>query len=287
MLWLGKWRVALGYFFAIAVVIALFLILPAFALTSPTISGLKFADYVFIVFALFGVLGFLHAMVVRRRALNRPWYSRWYVAVVAWPILVLGSLLIVRTIGFQTFNVTADSMAPNLINGDHFLVSKSAYGYSRFSFPFAVISFDGRTGSSFPRRGDIAVFKLPADTNTDYVKRVIGLPGDHIQILDGTLILNGEAVSRQRLGTENEYMETLPGGRSYRILDLIDGSAGDNTDEYIVPTGHYFVMGDNRDNSEDSRFLSPVGYVPVENFLGPVVYVYWNGNGVPINGRPW
>jgi signal peptidase I len=289
MLWLGKWPLALIYLFAIIIIIGLFFVLPASGVTPPIMMpGLELADYALILFVLFGALGFLHAMVLRKRALNRPWYSRWYVVFVVWPLLALTLLQMVRAFGFQTFDIPGNSMAPNLISGDYFIVSKSAYGYGRFSFPLGIAKFDGRTGSKLPRRGVIAVFKLPADTNTDYVKRVIGLPGDRVRFVGGVLYLNGKAAYKDRISVENpsEYVETLPDGVSYRILDEVDGSAGDDTNEYLVPPAHYFMLGDNRDNSEDSRFLTPVGYVPVENFLGPVVCVYWNSMGVPINSRP-
>ena len=150
-----------------------------------------------------------------------------------------------------------------------------SYGYSPYSFPFSPPLFTGRIFGSPPDRGDVVVFRLPKDDSTDYIKRVIGLPGDRIQMINGLLHINGEPVKRERIDDYIEteegdrairvkrWRETLPNGVSYTTLDLQDNGFYDNTQEYVVPAGHYFMMGDNRDNSTDSRVLSQVGYVPV------------------------
>ena len=141
-----------------------------------------------------------------------------------------------------------------------------------------------------PKRGDVAVFKLPTNTEIDYIKRVIGLPGDRIQMRDGVLFINGEAVKKERIEdyVDNEvlgeggghpipqYQETLPNGVTYRVLDQVLNGSADNTTEYIVPPEHYFMMGDNRDNSEDSRFLDAVGYVPIENYVGRADIIFFS-----------
>src|SRR6202140_827275 len=190
--------------------------------------------------------------------------------------------LVIRTVLFQPFNIPSGSMKATLLVGDYLFVSKYSYGYSRFSVPFALIPFSGRIFGSEPRRGDIVVFKLPKDDSTDYIKRVIGLPGDRIQMKDGLLYINDVPVKRERLsdfiggdpcGSDatarvKRWKETLPNGVSYESLDCVDNGFYDNTNVYTVPPGHYFMMGDNRDNSTDSRVLSAVGYVPFENIVG-------------------
>jgi signal peptidase I len=189
---------------------------------------------------------------------------------------------IVRTFLFQPFNIPSGSMKETLLIGDYLFVSKYSYGYSRNSFPFGLGFFDGRVWSAEPERGDIAVFKLPRDGKTDYIKRVIGLPGDKVQMIGGVLYINDLAVEREQVddyvettksGRERSitrYRETLPNGVSYETLDLRANGPHDNTDVYEVPIGHYFMMGDNRDNSTDSRVprSAGVGYVPFENFVG-------------------
>ena len=195
--------------------------------------------------------------------------------------------LVVRTLLFQPFNIPSGSMKSTLLIGDYLFVSKYAYGYSRYSFPFGPDLFDGRIWGEAPKRGDVAVFKLPADNSTDYIKRVIGLPGDEIQMIDGVLHINGTAVERERVGdwvddqgrTYTQYRETLPNGVDYITLDLGMQSL-DNTQVYEVPDGHFFMMGDNRDNSQDSRVLSLVGYVPFENFVGRAEIIFFSvGDG--------
>ncbi len=206
--------------------------------------------------------------------------------------------LVVRTFLFQPFNIPSGSMIPTLLVGDYLFVSKYAYGYSRHSLPFSPDLFHGRILGSAPKRGDVVVFKLPRDGSTDYIKRVIGLPGDKIQMKEGRLYINDELVPREPIakavtedfyGRETEvptYRETLPGGVSHTIIE-IQGDAGfnDNTQAFLVPPGDYFMMGDNRDNSTDSR-VSPdqggVGYVPFENLVGRAELIFFSvGKGAP------
>ncbi len=194
--------------------------------------------------------------------------------------------MIVRTLLFQPFNIPSGSMKSTLLVGDYLFVSKYAYGYSRFSLPFSPHLFDGRIWSARPEPGDIVVFKLPRDDSTDFIKRVIGLPGDRIQMKDGVLHINGEPVKRERVDDFEDggqsvprYRETLPNGVSYLTLDLIPNSLQDNTQVFEVPPDHYFMMGDNRDNSTDSRVTPPrggVGFVPFENLVGRAEIIFFS-----------
>ena len=197
--------------------------------------------------------------------------------------------LVVRTVLFQPFNIPSGSLVPTLLIGDYLFVSKYSYGYSRYSIPFGPPVMHGRIWASEPKRGDIAVFKLPKDNSTDYIKRVIGLPGDHIQVTNGILQINGQPVKRERIEdyeTQDawgraikvpQYRETLPEGVVHNIIER-EGDRGvwDNTDVYTVPPGHMFMMGDNRDNSTDSRDLTSVGYVPFENFVGRAEIIFFS-----------
>jgi signal peptidase I len=196
--------------------------------------------------------------------------------------------LVVRTLLFQPFNIPSGSMKDTLLIGDYLFVSKYAYGYSRFSLPFSPPIFHGRLFGVQPQRGDIVVFKLPKDNSTDYIKRVVGLPGDRVQMIDGRLNINGKPVEREALpdivtrnvfGDETRvarWKETLPNGVSYETLDLNPNSFEDNTSVYEVPAGHFFMMGDNRDNSTDSRVLGAVGYVPFENLIGRAEIIFFS-----------
>jgi signal peptidase I len=201
--------------------------------------------------------------------------------------------LVIRTVLFQPFNIPSGSMKGTLLVGDYLFVSQFSYGYSHYSLPLSLPLFSGRIFASPPERGDVVVFRLPKDDTTDYIKRVIGLPGDRIQMIDGRLHINGVAVRRERAsdfiddedGTSERvrrWRETLPNGVSYETLDLQENGFLDNTEEYVVPSGHYFMMGDNRDNSADSRVLSAVGYVPFENLIGKAQVIFFSiGDGEP------
>jgi len=190
--------------------------------------------------------------------------------------------LVIRTFLFQPFSIPSGSMMPTLLVGDYLFVSKWSYGFSKYSFPLSPDLFDGRILASDPERGDVVVFRKPNEEDTDYIKRLIGLPGDHIRVTNGILSINGEDVEREPAGEfvaddgtlVQQYRETLPNGISYTTLDLSPNSAGDNTREFVVPDGHYFMMGDNRDNSLDSRF--DVGYVPFENFVGKARVIFFS-----------
>jgi len=195
--------------------------------------------------------------------------------------------LVIRTFLFQPFNIPSGSMIPTLLVCDYLFVSKYSYGYSHYSIPLSPPLFSGRIFGSEPARGDIVVFRLPKDDSIDYIKRVIGLPGDRIQMIDGILNINGEPVKRQRIDdyvTSEEgavqrvkrFRETLPNGVTYTTLDLTDNGFYDNTAVYTVPSGDYFMMGDNRDNSTDSRVLSQVGYVPYQNIIGKAQIIFFS-----------
>jgi signal peptidase I len=191
----------------------------------------------------------------------------------------------IRTVAFEPFNIPSGSMIPTLLVGDYLFVSKFSYGYSRFSLPLSPPLFEGRIFGSLPKRGDVAVFKLPRDTSTDYIKRIIGLPGDHIQMKGGQLYINGTEVVRKDAGDYvaegdgpkmllHRYVEILPNGVQHYILKADDNQPLDNTQEYVVPPDHVFAMGDNRDNSLDSRVLNAVGFIPVENLVGRAEFIF-------------
>jgi signal peptidase I len=216
---------------------------------------------------------------------------------------VLYAMLIagfVRTVAYEPFNIPSGSMIPTLLIGDYLFVSKFSYGYSRYSMPFGIGPGGGRIFEKAPQRGDVVVFKKPPENKIDYIKRVVGLPGDHIQMIGGILHINGKAVERQRVEDFMErdkdgnilrapqYVETLPNGRKHRIIEYYgDNGPADNTQEYVVPPNHYFMMGDNRDNSADSRYLNEVGYVPAENLVGRAEILFFSGDGSAALWEVW
>jgi signal peptidase I len=222
--------------------------------------------------------------------------------------------VVFRTAAYEPFNIPSESMVPTLLYGDYLLVSKSSYGYSKHSLPFDLPLFEGRIFADEVERGDVAVFKWPGDNSTAYIKRIVGLPGDKMQVLNGLLHINGEAVKRERVedfhhpdndAVYPQYEETLPNGVTYRTLDCkvtyvtICRTAGDNTKVYTVPVGHYFAMGDNRDNSSDSRFPKPpdgihyqlpgtgVGFVPAVNLVGRADVLFFSTCGSDCDAPLW
>ena len=203
-----------------------------------------------------------------------------------WAVL---AALLIRSVWFEPYNIPSSSMVPTLLIGDYLIVTKYNYGYSKHSFPFSLpIIPKGRLFGKAPERGDIVIFKYPKDNKTDYIKRVIGLPGDKIQMKDGRLYINDNLIPREKLGEEDwtvemeglvhytKYMETLPNGVKHFIYERSDTTRTDDTDPQIVPEGHYFMMGDNRDNSADSRFF---GFVPAENLEGKARFIFYSNNG--------
>lgn len=204
----------------------------------------------------------------------------------------------VRTLAYEAFNIPSGSMKPTLLIGDYLFVAKFSYGYSRYSLPFGLPIIPGRLMFSEPERGDVAVFKLPRDNATDYIKRIIGLPGDRIQMREGVLHINGTAVQRRRIDDFVEtnrdgfakpikqYEETLPNGVVHRILETNDFQPLDDTREFTVPQGHFFAMGDNRDNSSDSR-TARVGFIPRDNLVGRAEVLFFSIDGAVIGDAPF
>ena len=191
-------------------------------------------------------------------------------------------MLIVRTVVAEPYHVPSPSMVPTLLTGDQLVAAKYPYGYSRYSSPIDLMpEFSGRLLGKTPARGDVIVFRLPRDPSTTYVKRLIGLPGDRIQMKGGRLYINDAIVSRRLVGaftgdaggrsTPTLYVETLPGGREHEIIEMSDADQHDDTPVFVVPPKNYFMMGDNRDNSVDSRIAvadGGVGFVPEDNLVG-------------------
>ncbi len=207
--------------------------------------------------------------------------------------------LIIRSLLFEPFSIPSGSMKPTLQEGDFLFVNKWVYGYSRYSFPMGLgpIPQGQRVMKSLPERGDIIVFKLPSNPKIDYIKRVIGLPGDEIQVRGGRLFINGEQVGRTEIGVEDSktpmgynqeltaYKETLPNGIEHIIFEKSDNLALDNTKIFRVPEDHVFAMGDNRDNSQDSRVQNLVGYIPLENIVGKAERIFMSVDGT--QSRLW
>jgi signal peptidase I len=236
-------------------------------------------------------------------------------------IILFVIAVIVRSFVIAPFSIPSGSMLPRMMIGDYLFVAKWPYGFSRYSFPFGLASYAGRLGEGQAERGDVVVFRYPGGEDVDFVKRVIGLPGDQVQVRGGVLYLNGEAVPKVRIAdylmpispntpcrtidpaaarivagpggqrscAYPRYRETLPGGRSYEVLDQIEGVA-DDTQVYVVPEDHYFVMGDNRDDSEDSRFprdVGGVGFLPEDYLIGRALVTFFSTDGSASLVLPW
>ena len=208
--------------------------------------------------------------------------------------------MVIRTFLYEPFNIPSGSMKPTLEIGDYLFVYKPSYGFSHFSFPFGISPLEkvGRVWAKPVARGDIIVFKLPTNTGIDYIKRAIGLPGDTIQVIDGRLYINHRLVPRETVGlkrvdengessTVTEYLETLPNGVIHHIYEESDNGPLDNTKEYKVPANSYFMMGDNRDNSQDSRVMNHVGFVPYENLVGRASFIFFSTNGYANMAEIW
>jgi signal peptidase I len=259
MLYLGRGRLGLAYLllpiagFGLVVVAAHLGFLPLSLETAISLAALVVS-----------IVGAVHCYRLAAKAdqpVPRKWFARWYALLALWAAsLVLP--LVVRSFLWEPFNTPAASMEPTLKVGDHLFVSKFAYD------------------AADPQRGDLVIFISPEDNRTNYVKRLMGLPGDHLQWQGGALYLNGDRLSREEATPPQQgdhgtiYREVLPSGRSYLIREIGDDHRFDNTDVYEVPEAHYFFVGDNRDNSLDSR--SMLGFVPRSNFVGKIVLIYWN-----------
>ncbi len=194
----------------------------------------------------------------------------------------------IRTVAYEPFSIPSGSMIPTMLVGDYLFVSKYSYGYSQYSLPFRLVNFPGRLLYKQPKRGDVAVFKKPTNPSIDYIKRIIGLPGDTIRMIEGRLYINQELVERQLVDSYplqdpfdietiyNQYIETLPNGVQHQIIERSDNDHLDNTIAYTVPHNSFFVMGDNRDGSQDSRVMSQVGFIPYENLVGRAEVIFFS-----------
>jgi signal peptidase I len=226
---------------------------------------------------------------IRPSAQSRQWKAI-VILILLVPVLWSPPFLF-RFFLYQPFNIPSNSMAPTLMVGDYVFAAKSAYGYDRYSLPFAPSWISGRIFAADPDYGDVAVFRTSKDTSVDYVKRVVALPGDRVQMRGGQLILNDRPVTRVALASVaggdfcgaddakiKRWRETLPNGASYITYDCVDNGYLDNTSVYTVPPGHFFALGDNRDNSSDSRMMSVMGFIPMDHLVGKVTRIIWSLN---------
>jgi signal peptidase I len=279
MLWLGRWKYALAYLLVTLAFMVAFFALPALGIFNPiSLPNLGGKEIFGLVTLIIPVVGIFHALRINKANSTGPSYSRWYIALILPVAIWLAIAFSIRTFFLQPFNIPSASNIPSYIVGDYVFVSKTAY-----------------TNGGQPQMGDTAVFKYPYDPSIDYIKRIVGGPGDKIQMINGVLTINGTPVKMEEVqiapalvgedGPKKMFRETLPNGRSYVIGDMGE-TPQDNTEVYTVPEGHYFTLGDNRDNSQDSRFLDKVGYVPRENFVGPVSFRFWNDQGISLVNRP-
>lgn len=286
MFYLGKGRMGIAYLLAGIAVLATFIL----------ILHLGIADISKTFIPIFTMLpirivGAGHSYILSKSSLfevPKVWFSRWHSIIVIWLALNTALPFIIPTFLWEPFNIPSSSMLPTLLIGDELFVSKYSYGYSRHSINLAFLTFSGRLFFTEPQRGDIAVYRTPIEPDINRINRIIGLPGDQLQMINGILHLNGKAVSRRKTETytytdsmekivsTHQFVESLPNDRHYSILEESDFEFFDNTPVFTVPAGHYFGMGDNRDNSLDSRSLEKVGYIPVEYLVGKLSIIYWN-----------
>jgi len=245
--------------------------------------------------AIFGLWSVVTILLMLSRVQNFGFWRTIASYALALMILLL-PLLLIRTFVFEPFNAPSGSMAPTIIVGDYFFVSKYRYGYSRYSLPFAPPLISGRIMGNAPERGDVVVYRQPKDPTIDFVKRLVGLPGDRVQLVGGVLQINGQPVARESLGDHVDgesgvrrklWRETLPNGLSYQVLDAGD-SYLDNTEVYVVPEGRYFVLGDNRNNSVDSRMSEREGggAIPFENLVGRAEVIFFSRDSTPLKKTP-
>lgn len=242
------------------------------------------------------VLAILVVLPFRNRALPLKWYSHGLYVVLLAGVFPQLTAFGIRSFLYEPFSIPSTSMEPNLVEGDHFWVSKFAYGYSRFSFPFALSAFEGRVFGKPPERGDVVVFRLPSRPDVNYVSRVVGMPGESVQMIDGVLHIDGMPAKLEDEhkayisdagkisgGRGTLQREMLSSGVSYLVTNISNNAIGDNTLKIEIPNDHYFMISDNRDNSNDSRF--EIGLVPFENLIGRAERIYWNSRGQDYSTR--
>jgi signal peptidase I len=282
LLWIGRPWLALG------------LLVSQVAWLLGLLSGWIVAPYFYLyIFSglLCSAIGTIIVLALRSRSMPIMWHSKWYWVLGLSFFVYIGTAAGIRSLVYQPFSIPASSMMPNLIPGDHIVANKSVFGYSRSSFPFGLLNFKGRTVGTLPVRGDIIVFKFK-NGHIDYVKRVIGLPGETIQLIAGVPYINGQPVKHSAVGNYTSepdveqaklVEETLPEGRRYLVLDAVQDSSGDNTEPFLVPADQYFVLGDHRDNSMDSRYTT--GNVALESIVGRVDRIVANEHDAPFADR--